>query len=300
VGALTESLLQSELFGYVAGAFTGAQKERKGIFEAAGKGTVFLDEFGDISPQLQVSLLRILEANEIRLIGGTTTRQIECKIVIASNVDLYQAVQDKKFREDLYFRLARFDIKLPPLRERPSDIPKLIEHFLENKYSDSKVQKISDRLLKTLSEYRWPGNIRELKNEVERLKILHSDKELFDLEDFDFSHLQGVVPNFTKIKEDRVEENFIELKPIKPIKDVEDDQITKIIQRGSKVIQRHEFIFNLFRKYKKLTRSQIMEVANVSPMTATNDLKTLCEAGIIEQKTPTKSVRSHYYILVEK
>lgn len=299
-GALAESLLQSELFGYVAGAFTGAQKERKGIFEAAGKGTVFLDEFGDISSQMQVSLLRILESNEIRLIGGTSTRLIECKIVIASNVDLYQAVQDKKFREDLYFRLARFDIKLPPLRERASDIPKLIEHFLENKSNNSKEQKISVQLLKVLSDYRWPGNIRELKNEIERLKILHADKELLVLEDFDFAHLQGVVPNFTNIKDERVEENSIGLKPITHIKDVEADQISKIIQRGSKANQRHEFISNLFRKYKKLTRSQIMEIASVSPMTASNDLKALCEAGLIEQKTPTKSVRSHYYILVER
>ena len=123
--------MQSELFGYVAGAFTGAQKGRKGIFEAAGKGNVFLDEFGDISQKMQVSLLRVLESNEIRLIGGTTTRQIDCKIVIATNVDLYVAVQDKLFREDLFFRLARFDIKLPPLRDRIEDIPQLIEYFLK-------------------------------------------------------------------------------------------------------------------------------------------------------------------------
>jgi transcriptional regulator with PAS, ATPase and Fis domain len=112
---LTDTLLQSELFGYEAGAFTGAQKEKKGIFEAAGNGTVFLDEFEDVSPKMQSSLLRVLESNEVRLIGGTKSRKINCKLVIATNKPLKKMVANKTFREDLYFRLARFEIKLPAL-----------------------------------------------------------------------------------------------------------------------------------------------------------------------------------------
>lgn len=288
-GALTESLLQSELFGYVAGAFTGAQKERKGIFEAAGKGTVFLDEFGDISPKMQISLLRVLESNEIRLIGGTNTRTIACKIVIATNIDLHQAVKEKKFREDLYFRLARFDIQLPSLRDRVEDIPKLINYFLDDVNGIQK--KLSTSLLEALKKYPWPGNIRELKNEMERLKILHSDKNFIEIEDFDFDHLQGFEKSDLK-KEAKVK---VKVEP----QDADEDKILSIVQRGTKVDQRHEFIKGLFRKYKKLTRSQIMEIAKISPVTATKDMEMLCQSGFIERKTPTKSVKSHYFVLVE-
>ena len=291
-GALTDSLLQSELFGYVAGAFTGAQKERLGIFEAAGKGTVFLDEFGDISPKMQMSLLRVLESKEIRLIGGTATRQINCKIVIASNIDLVQAVSEKKFREDLYYRLTRYDIKLPPLRVRSEDIPMLIKFFMEDKL-------LAKPLLDALTRYSWPGNIRELKNEIERLKIIHSDKKLIEMEDFDFTRLQGFTDSVANLK---VDEQLISAPNSKTSiknKEVNEDEILKIVQRGSKVEQRHEFIKSLFLKYKKLTRSQIMEIAKISPVTATKDMETLCQSGFIERRTPTKSVKSHFFVLVE-
>lgn len=296
-GALTDSLLQSELFGYEAGAFTGAQKERKGIFEAAGKGTVFLDEFGDISQKLQASLLRVLESNEIRLIGGTKTRQISCKIVIATNIDLQQAVEEKKFREDLYFRLARFDIKLPPLRERPEDIPSLIHYFLgSNLNLNIEPKKISKKLLDALAKYRWPGNVRELKNEIERLKIMYPEKEILEIEDFDFSRLQGMPePNF---QVDNIATSISkEIEQTVKNDRVVNDRILKIVQKTSTVDQRQEFLKELFKQYKKLTRSQIMEIAEISPVTATKDLQKLCEMGFIERKTPTKSVKSHYFIL---
>lgn len=290
-GALTDSLLQSELFGYEAGAFTGAQKERQGIFEAAGKGTVFLDEFGDISQKLQTSLLRVLESNEIRLIGGTKTRQIECKIVVATNIDLQQAVAEKKFREDLYFRLARFDIQLPPLQERPEDIPSLINHFLGGSQ-----KKISKELLDALIKYRWPGNIRELKNEIERLKILHPDKTILGIEDFEFSRLQeGQTFNHFKVQRNNEPLNQSSIKNERII----NERILKIIQKTSTVEQRHEFLKELFQQYKKLSRSQIMKIAEISPVTATKDLQALCAIGFIERRCPTKSVKSHYFELVD-
>ena len=298
-GSLTDSLLQSELFGYEAGAFTGAQKERKGIFEAAGKGTVFLDEFGDISSKLQVSLLRVLESNEIRLIGSTTNRKIECKIVIASNTNLQLAVEEKKFREDLYFRLARFDIKLPPLRERIEDIPLLIEHFLnQNRTGNEKVIKVTNELLDALMKYRWPGNIRELKNETERLKILHADKEELKFEDFDFEHLWGVkkkvinVDASTNLSPEIIKNNI-------PNNNHE-NQIELILEKGSKVTQRHKQLQQLFQQYKKLTRSQIMAILHVSAGTATSDLKILCEQQIIERVCPSHSKKSDYFIWREK
>jgi transcriptional regulator with PAS, ATPase and Fis domain len=299
-GALTDSLLQSEFFGYEAGAFTGAQKERKGIFEAAGKGTVFLDEFGDISQKLQVSLLRVLEAKEIRMIGGTKTRQIECKIVIATNIDLHLAVEEKKFREDLYFRLTRFDIKIPSLRERIEDIPILIDHFLkDNDKFNLKNQKISKNLLDILIDYRWPGNIRELKNEIERLKILHSEKEILNIEDFDFSRLQNITLPKREIKTEKIEAS-----PPKPkINDqnlvFDHNEILKMVQAGTKAEIRQKVIKELFQTYKKFTRSQIIKITSISPVTVTKELQNLCNKGFIKKITPTKSVKSYYFVLVE-
>lgn len=298
-GSLTDSLLQSELFGYEAGAFTGAQKERKGIFEAAGKGTVFLDEFGDINPSLQVSLLRVLESNEIRSVGGTTTRKVECKIVIAANNDLQLAVEEKKFRKDLYFRLARFDIKLPPLRERIEDIPLLIDYFLNrDRGKNEKLVKVSNELLDSLTKYRWPGNIRELKNETERLKILHAEKEILGIEDFDIEHLWGVKkkPTFQKMDEitSQAEQDIL------PASFQNDTQIEMIIGKGNKIEQRHKKIIEIFYKYKKLTRSQIVQILSISAGTATSDLKTLCEQKVISRVSPSKSKKSDYFILVEK
>lgn len=293
-GALTDTLLQSELFGYEAGAFTGAQKQRKGIFEAAGKGTVLLDEFGDISSKLQVSLLRVLEANEIRLIGSTTTRQIECKIVIATNVDLQNAVIEKKFREDLFFRLARFEIKLPSLRERVEDIPELIHYFLlANSNRSDKSKSLSTELLNTLTAYHWPGNIRELKNEMERLYILNPGLDVLSLEHFDFTHLQtntkmtpktqAIIPSLVSNLKESITKN---------------EAVLKIIQNGFRVEKRHALLIELFKEYKKLTRSQIMKATNVGPATATKDLQSLMDAGFIVRRSPTKSTSTDYFEIV--
>jgi len=280
-GALTDTLLQSELFGYVAGAFTGAQKERKGIFESAGKGTVFLDEFGDVSPKLQVSLLRVLESNEIRLLGGTENKNIECKIVIATNINLKQAVENKNFREDLYFRLTRFEIKLPALKERAEDIPELIQHFLNNNQNATTEKPIiSNELLNILVAYHWPGNIRELKNEIERLPILNPDKSILEKADFDFSRLA----ESHKLKKENIttakDETLLE-------------QMMK--EKGFVVEHRLDNIKELFLKHKRLTRNQIMAVTKVSPSTATKDLQTLCSIGFIIKKSPTKSPRTDYF-----
>jgi transcriptional regulator with PAS, ATPase and Fis domain len=292
-GALSDTLLLSELFGYEAGAFTGAQKQRKGIFEAAGKGTVFLDEFGDISPKLQVSLLRVLESNEIRLIGSTVNRKIECKIVIATNVDLHDAVVEKKFREDLFFRLAKFEIKLPALRERREDLAELIQYFLDKNSRSSGSKKVSKELLNKLEEYHWPGNIRELKNETDRLFILNPDIDVYGLEHFDFTHLQEAIT--TKLVARSVSASPIHQAVELPSKE---NQLLKILENGFPVEARHNQIKDLFRKYKKLTRSQIMGIVNISTTTATKDLQVLLEMGFIVRRTPTKSTRTDYFEIV--
>ena len=290
-GALTESLLQSELFGYVAGAFTGAQKERKGIFEAAGKGTVFLDEFGDISPQLQVSLLRVLESNEIRMIGGTVTRKIECRLVIATNIDLHQVVNDKKFREDLFFRLTKLEIKLPALRERAEDIPELINYFLRTLAKDSsQLKNLTPELFKALSEYHWPGNIRELKNEIERLFILNPDRQILGIEQFDFNHLQEP-PSITPKAQTQKRSGL----PPQQNNDYVEDPVLKILQKGFPVEQRHNQIKDLFKKYKKLTKGQIIEFIKIGHTTAGKDLQVLIDQGFIVRRSPTNSTRTDYF-----
>lgn len=290
-GALTDTLLQSELFGYEAGAFTGAQKQRKGIFEAAGKGTVFLDEFGEISPKLQVSLLRVLESGEIRMIGGNKTHKVQCKIVIATNVDLHRAVVAELFREDLYFRLARFEIKLPALRERLEDLPDLISYFLHLNSRDSgKTKSITKELMHSLTAYHWPGNIRELKNEIDRVCILNPKNEILGINDFDFTHLQEPQKLGTPVKNMKPE---LEISAINPA--ANEDPILKVIQKGFPIERRQTLLKELFQKYKKLTRSQVMEITNVGPSTATKDLAVLLEEGFIVRRSPTKSPRTDYF-----
>jgi transcriptional regulator with PAS, ATPase and Fis domain len=173
-GALPESLLESELFGHTAGAFTGANRERAGIFEEAAGGTVFLDEIGDISPALQVKLLRVLQEHEIVRIGENRARPIDVRIMAATNRDLHQMILEEKFREDLYYRLAVVEINIPPLRERVEDILPLARHFVKNFANALKMPqlRLDASCLDYLQEYNWPGNIRELENAVERAALL--------------------------------------------------------------------------------------------------------------------------------
>ncbi len=172
--AIPEELLESELFGHEKGAFTHAIKTRIGRFELANKGTIFLDEIGEMSPSLQVKLLRVLQERKFERVGGVNTISVDIRIVAATNIDLEAAVRDGKFREDLYYRLNVIPIHVPPLRERRGDIPLLVKHFLK-KFCKGKrqcVEGITDEAMEILAYYEWPGNVRELENIVERLVIL--------------------------------------------------------------------------------------------------------------------------------
>ncbi len=176
-GAIPGELLESELFGHEKGAFTGAHKNRVGRLEAADGGSFFLDEIGDMSPDLQVKLLRVLESQSFEKIGSTKTINVNIRIIAATNKNLKNAIQEGKFREDLYYRLNVIPIKMPPLRDRKSDIPLLIDFFhkkmnMRKKKLAKKELKYSKDALNQLIEYNWPGNIRELENLVERLSVL--------------------------------------------------------------------------------------------------------------------------------
>ena len=172
--ALPESLIESELFGHEKGAFTGAVARKRGRFELAEGGTLFLDEIGDLSPAMQVKLLRVLQEREFERVGGTETLKVNVRLIAATNVDLEQAVSDGRFRSDLYYRLNVFSIYLPPLRERKTDILLLADHFLE-KYggqNGKRIKRISTPAIDMLMSYHWPGNVRELENVVERATLV--------------------------------------------------------------------------------------------------------------------------------
>ena len=178
--AIPENLMESELFGYEKGAFTGATSSKPGKFEQADGGTVFLDEIGDVPPSIQVKLLRILQEREFERLGSNKTRQIDVRVLAATNADLRAALEEGRFREDLYYRLNVMPINIPPLRERKEDIPFLAEHFVTkfSKELGSPVTSISSGAMQKLLEYHWPGNVRELENVIERSLVLCSGQTL--------------------------------------------------------------------------------------------------------------------------
>ena len=179
-GALPDSLLESELFGYEKGAFTGAEHTKKGRFEMAHKGTLFLDEIGDISLKTQVDLLRVLQQKEVQRLGGEDVVEVDVRIIAATNRDLSMAIRENRFREDLYYRLNVIAVKVPPLRERKEDIPLLADAFLR-KYClemNKEERKIGRSALKLLMDYDWPGNVRELENIIERALVIGQADEI--------------------------------------------------------------------------------------------------------------------------
>ncbi|HEY3287079.1 MAG TPA: sigma-54 dependent transcriptional regulator [Gemmatimonadaceae bacterium] len=188
--AIPRDLVESEMFGHERGAFTGASERRLGRFELAHTGTLFLDEVGDLGPEAQSKLLRAIEAREIERVGGGRSIKVDVRILAATNRDLERAVREGHFREDLYFRLNVIPLPIPPLRERPDDVPALVRHFaaLQRRRSAQPMPIWTAESIAALSRYRWPGNVRELANIIERLSILHAGKPIGE------SEVQGVLP----------------------------------------------------------------------------------------------------------
>ena len=178
-GAFTETLLESELFGYVKGSFTGANTNRKGLFEAANKGTIFLDEIGEMSPAMQVKLLRVLQERKVRPVGATEETDVDTRVIAATNRDLASMVSDNSFREDLYYRISVIPMELPPLRERAEDISELATHFVEKFCaSGGRELTVSESAMRLLERYSWPGNVRELEHTIERAVALESTSSI--------------------------------------------------------------------------------------------------------------------------
>src|SRR5579872_188608 len=240
-GAIAPSLLESELFGAIRGAFTGADRDRTGVFEAANRGTVFLDEIGEIESNFQLALLRFLEGREIRPVGASRSKEVDVRVVAATNRDLQGMVDDGKFREDLWYRLNTVRIMLPPLRERRSDIP-LLARFFVNKYNGryGRDVKLMDWGLKALQDYTWPGNVRQLQHMVERLTIL---ADRIDAE---------AVRAALTVMESRE-------KPVETLADAEEDQIRKVLSATGGNKSKAAQILGIERKtlYRKLERMKL-------------------------------------------
>jgi transcriptional regulator with PAS, ATPase and Fis domain len=198
-GALPDSLLESELFGYEKGAFTGADYTKKGRFELADKGTLFLDEIGDISLKTQVDLLRVLQQKEFRRLGGQEEMKVDVRILAATNQDLKKAISENRFREDLFYRLNVISIHVPPLRERKEDIPLLAKAFIRRyclELNKEPVQ-ISSPAMQLMTDYDWPGNVRELENVIERALVIGRGLEIAT-DDLPFSHKELGTEAFPK------------------------------------------------------------------------------------------------------
>jgi two-component system, NtrC family, response regulator HydG len=200
--ALSATLLESELFGHVKGSFTGAVGDRRGLFEEAGEGTLFLDEVPSISAGIQIKLLRVLQERVITRVGGSTPIRTNFRLIGATNRDLMEAVEDGTFREDLFYRLNVYPIRVPPLRDRKSDIPLLVEHFLNRLRTQDgiAIPPVSPWQMQELADYDWPGNVRELENMVERSVILHAgeDEVRFDLDGGPGQRGSSVRPGFDR------------------------------------------------------------------------------------------------------
>jgi len=177
-GSLPPDLLESHLFGHVKGAFTGAVADKKGLFEAADRGTIFFDEISSISLETQVKLLRVMQDREFMRLGGTKTIKVDVRIIAATNTDLEELIEQKAFRKDLYYRLNVIKIELPPLRARKEDIPLLVRHFIDiyKQENNKEIEGVSEEVMKILMDYNWPGNVRELENVLERAVVLNQSK----------------------------------------------------------------------------------------------------------------------------
>jgi len=301
-GAIAESLLESELFGHERGAFTGAHRAHRGVFEEAGRGTVLLDEIGDISPRLQVVLLRVLEAGEIRPVGSAVSRRIACRVLAATNAELDGLVARGAFRKDLLFRLKRLELRVPPLRERREDILELAGHFLAEGRSDGLRPVMTENLRRALTGRGWPGNVRELRNEMERMRLLGSEKRSYGLADLDPRPGWDAEPAPAAAKgrplAGDASREAVRLEPSAPSaggQGAPGAPGEDLLPSGRSAMRRRQRLGQLFERHGRLTRHEVARLLEVSGNTATADLKALCEEGLIEKVEPNSSPRTHYF-----
>ena len=243
-GAIPEELLESELFGHEKGAFTGAYKNRTGRFEMANGGTFFLDEIGEMSPSLQVKLLRVLQEQKFEKVGGTKTIHVDVRIIAATNKNLTISINKGKFREDLYYRLNVIPIKVPPLKQRKSDIPLLIDYFMKKFRSEKQnlIKEFSNEALEDMMGFDWPGNVRELENVIKRLTIL-CDNEIVQVDDLP-EHIQRITRSLKPDEEDVLDKD---LNLNEAVKDYEKRLILDALEKSNWVKTKAAKLLNINR-----------------------------------------------------
>ena len=243
-GAIPEELLESELFGHEKGAFTGAYKNRTGRFEMANGGTFFLDEIGEMSPSLQVKLLRVLQEQKFEKVGGTKTIHVDVRIIAATNKNLTISINKGKFREDLYYRLNVIPIKVPPLKQRKSDIPLLIDYFMKKFRSEKQnlIKEFSNEALEDMMGFDWPGNVRELENVIKRLTIL-CDNEIVQVDDLP-EHIQRITRSLKPDEEDVLDKD---LNLNEAVKDYEKRLILEALEKSNWVKTKAAKLLNINR-----------------------------------------------------
>lgn len=298
--SISESLLESELFGHEKGAFTGASSSRKGLFEEAGDGYVFLDEIGEITPRLQAALLRVLETGEIRPVGSSSSRKTNCRILTATNADLARLAQDGRFRQDILFRLKRLEIHIPPLRERSDDILPLASFFLNHNRSGDSNAVMSEDLCRLVLSYSWPGNVRELRNVIERMRLMNSDKLYYEVSDIGLPIATNASPPTsrrvtTPSYPARQQTGIPVAVPVARVATANRYDLKK----GRSRMRRLEALRELFAQHKTLTRSEIIDATGISPSIATADLQTLASEQFVERIQPSKSPRSTYFKMID-
>jgi two-component system NtrC family response regulator len=277
--ALSETLLESELFGHERGAFTGAVTQRKGRFELAHGGTLFLDEVGDMSPALQVKLLRVLQEMKFERVGGTKTLQVDARLVTASNRELDREVNLGRFREDLYYRLKVVRIKVPPLRERRDDIPLLVHHFLGKAAEANKipVKGVSHEALKYLCQYDWIGNVRELENVIERA-VIFCDGDDVRPQDLPEELFQQRLPGITKEASGQTQTTS-DL--------AEDGELLPYLGLN----QRQVKAINFIKKNSYITNDYYIQINHISDRHARRDLRQMVDLDIVARVGKGRSTR---------
>ena len=267
--AIPEQLLESELFGHVKGSFTGAIADKKGLFEEANGGTLFLDEIGDLSPSLQAKLLRVLQDKQIRAVGDTQLRSVDVRVVAATHCDLQTMVAEGKFREDLFYRLNVLPLRVPPLRERPQDIPLLVESFIARfaPQNNSPARGVTPEAMAALMAHPWPGNVRELENVIERAVVL-SGHELIEEKDVMGSALAQAKQSIEQIFNDQPTLEKIEERYIKMILSQthnQKDRAAKILGINRRTLYRKERVYGLVAADVPEPEEEAERVDSVSP-----------------------------------
>jgi len=296
-GGMSESLIESELFGHLKGAFTGATREHDGLFVAAAQGTILLDEIDAMPPRLQNSLMRVLEDYDVRPVGGTRFRHVECRVIAASKGPLEEAVRAGSFREDLYYRLARLHIHIPPLRERPEDILPLAKHFLRRLYGDFEVVLGKD-LQKAMSEYGWPGNVRELKNELERIAVLAGDSAVLGAELFETGRRRKAGGAREEGRGEAQGAGILRPRPsgLAPLASPLAPPAPGLPLGPGHTQSRRRRLLELFSQYDRLTRKEIIHLLGCSPGTATADLRGLEQEGLLRRVQTSNHLRTSYFV----